>query len=389
MKCGKRFWKGCLGTTAVLSLLFSAPAGAASLSDYDEKVQEQLLDDVLEYNEIRARVTLFNPNMQQAQMTMDDSLEIYRNGMTEYKERAAELRRERDKAEEEGNLEAYMSYEMNAQILIQMANQYKDVVEGAERMSAQRSMVSAEDMLTRGVQQMVQGYAQLDLGCRTAAKGVELAEAALLSAQTQQSLGMATADDVKRAENSLETARTGLKAAEDSRSSLKSSICMMTGWPYDAEIQIGAVPEPDMEAVARIDLEADTEKAVNNNYDLISVRHGSRATSTPQQEMRDRNLKDGEAKVRISMESLYSTLMQQKAAKEGADAAWEAAQKERKALDQKYSLGMIGRLEYLQGELAYLQAQSAKLSSDIGMQKAYEDYLWQVKGLSISAAPEQ
>ena len=385
MKHRKNLWKRCLGAAAVLTLICSAPAGAASLSDYDEEVRERLLDNVLEYGEIRARVSLFNPSMQQTQMTMDDSLEIYRNGMTEYKERAAELRRERDKAEEEGDLEAYMNYEMNAQILIQIANQYEDVVEGAERMSAQRSVVSAEDMLTRGVQQMVQGYAQLEQGCRTAAKAAELAEAAFRSAQTRQSLGMATEDEVRAAENSLESAKAGLKAAEDSRNSLKSSICMMTGWDYNADIEIGPVPEPDMEAVRAADPETDTEKAVNNNYELISVRHGSRATSTPKQEMRDRNLRDGEAAVRISMESLYGALTEQAAAKEGADAAWEAAQKERAALDQKYGLGMIGRLEYLQGELTYLQAEGAKLASDISMRKAYEDYLWQIKGLSIAA----
>ena len=92
---------------------------------------------------------------------------------------------------------------------------------------------------------------------------------------------------------------------------------------------------------------------------------------------------DAETAVRISMESLYETLRQQVITWEGADASWQAAKKDRAALDQKYQLGMIGRLEYLQGELAYLQAESAKLSADISLQKAYEDYLWQVKGVSV------
>lgn len=386
MRKQKRLWIGCLGTAAILSFTAAAPARAASLSDYDEAAQQQILDDVLEYDEIRARVSLFNPSMQQAQLTMDDSLAVYRNGMTEYRERAAELRRERDKAEEDGDLEAYMTYEMNAQIMMQMAIQYEDVVEQAGHMSMQRSLVSAEDMLTRGVQQMIQGYAQLEQGCRTAAKGVELAQAAYEASLTQQGLGMATETDVKAAVNSLESARAGLQAAEDSRDSLKSSICMMTGWDYDADIRIGEIPAPDLEAIAGADLGADTEKAVNNNYELISVRHGGRVSSTPQQEMRDRNLQDGEAKVRISMESLYGTLQQQRAAREGAAAAWEAAEKERKALDQKYSLGMVGRLEYLQGELTYLQAESAMQAADISLRKAWEDYLWQVRGLSITTA---
>ena len=263
----------CLGVAAVMAVSSPAAAMAASLSDYDEATQEKLLDDTLEYNEIRALVSLFNPSMQQAQITMDDSLSVYRNGMTEYKDRAAELRREADKAEDDGDLQAYATYEMNAQIMNALANQYKDVVEQSERMSTQRSIVSAEDMLTRAVQQMVQGYAQLDLGCQVAEKGVELAQAAYDSALTQQSLGMATDADVKSAANSLASAQAGLKSAQDSRASLKSSICLMTGWDYDADITIGAVPEPDLEAIDSVDVASDTERAVNNNYDLVSLRH--------------------------------------------------------------------------------------------------------------------
>lgn len=381
----KSFSACCLGMAALMT--FSAPAAAmaASLSDYDEATQEKLMDDTLEYSEIRALVSLFNPSMQQAQITMDDSLSVYRNGMTEYKDRAAELRREADQAEEDGDMAAYATYEMNAQIMNELANQYKDVVEQSERMSTQRSIVSAEDMLTRGVQQMVQGYAQLDLGCRIAEKGVELAQAAYDSALTQQRLGMATDADVKSAANSLESAQAGLKSAQDSRASLKSSICLMTGWDYNADMTIGAVPEPDLEAIASVDVAADTERAVNNNYDLIAIRHQSRATSTPAQDTRDRNLQDTEAAVRIAMGSLYETLQQQKTAWDGANAAWQKAENEKAALDQKYQLGMVGRLEYLQGELTYLQAQSTKLTADINLRKAHEDYLWQVKGVTVAS----
>ena len=311
----------CLGLAALLAAASPGAVRAASLSDYDEETQAKLLDDTLEYSEIRARVSLYNPTLSQARITMDDAMAIYRNGMTEYKDRAAELRRKADEAEEDGDLLTYAAYEMNAQIMNELANQYKDVVEQSERMSTQRSIVSAEDLLTRGVQQMVQGYAQLDLGCTIAEKGVELAEAAYNSTVTQQGLGMATEADVKAAENSLASARASLASAQASRASLKSSICLMTGWDYDADITIGPVPEPDLEAIAAADLEADTEKAVNNNYDLIAIRHQSRATSTPAQETRDRNLRDTEASIRIAMGSLYETLQQQRAAKEGADAA--------------------------------------------------------------------
>ena len=173
-----RLYACCLGLAAAMAISSPAAALAASLSDYDEATQEKLLDNTLEYGEIRALVSIYNPSMKQAQLTMDDSLAVYRNGMTEYKDRAAELRREADKAEDEGDLQTYMTYEMNAAILVQIANQYKDVIEQSERMSTQRSIVSAEDMLTRGVQQMVQGYVQLDQGCKVAAKAVEMAEAA-------------------------------------------------------------------------------------------------------------------------------------------------------------------------------------------------------------------
>ena len=133
----------CLGLAALLAAASPGAVRAASLSDYDEETQAKLLDDTLEYSEIRARVSLYNPTLSQARITMDDAMAIYRNGMTEYKDRAAELRRKADEAEEDGDLLTYAAYEMNAQIMNELANQYKDVVEQSERMSTQRSIVSA------------------------------------------------------------------------------------------------------------------------------------------------------------------------------------------------------------------------------------------------------
>ena len=374
---------GSLCLAAVMAAMLAAPVQAASLSDYDEATRTRLQDQVLEYDEIPALVSLYNPDMQQAYVRMEDSLSVYRNGMTEYKNRAAELDREADKASENGDMAESMVYKTNEAAMRSMAKEYKKAVERAESVSSTRSLMQAEDTITMYVQQMVQGYAQMESGCRIGEKSVELAQAAYDSAVVQSGLGMASAGDVKAAENSLQTAQAGLRAAEEGKNAMKQNICMMTGWDYQADMTIAGVPELDLGQIESVNLQADTEKAINNNYELISIRQG-KANTTVTKNVRERNLSEKEQEIRISMTSLYETLRQKLSEKEGADAAWAAAQKEREALDRKQQLGMVGRLEYLQGELAYLQAESAKQAADLELRKAYEEYEWQVTGISVS-----
>lgn len=376
-----RRWSLCMA--AVMTAMLSVPAQAASLSDYDEAARIRIQDDVLEYDEIPALVSLYNPDIQQAYARMEDALAVYRSGMTEYKNRAAELDREAENASESGNVAESMVYQMNAAAMRTMAKEYKKAVERAESVSSTRSLIQAEDTVTMYVQQMVQGYAQMETGCEIAQKGVELAQAAYDSAVVQSGLGMASAADVKAAENSLQTAQAGLRAAEEGKNAMKQNICMMTGWNYQADMTIAAVPELELSQIESVNLQADTEKAINNNYELISIRQ-EKANTTVAKNVRERNLSEKEQEIRISMTSLYETLRQKLSEKEGADAAWAVAQKEREALDRKQQLGMVGRLEYLQGELACLQAESAKQTADLELRKAYEEYEWQITGISVS-----
>ena len=58
-----RLYACCLGLAAAMAISSPAAALAASLSDYDEATQEKLLDNTLEYGEIRALVSIYNPSM--------------------------------------------------------------------------------------------------------------------------------------------------------------------------------------------------------------------------------------------------------------------------------------------------------------------------------------
>ena len=382
-----RIGKNTAVLTALLavSMVFSAPAfGAEKPESMDDASWERLQDNVLEYDELEDRVANFNPTMLQIVRTIDDSYDTVSENAADYQEAANDFLRLYEDAVDEGDYESAYMYQINRRIALQMSSTYLKQ-ENRKDTIMDRNTRQYRKMFTSACQQLMVAYNQMAVNQATLEKQVELYGQMAALARTQGSMGMNTQTDILSAEANLHSAQSSLTQLNDQMASVKRSLLLMTGWDYDADITIGPVPEPDMEAIAAADLEADTEKAVNNNYDLIAIRHQSRATSTPAQETRDRNLRDTEASIRIAMGSLYETLQQQRAAKEGADAAWQKAVNDKAALDQKYQLGMVGRLEYLQGELTYLQAQSAKLSADISLRKAYEDYLWQVKGVSVAS----
>lgn len=54
------------------------------------------------------------------------------------------------------------------------------------------------------------------------------------------------------------------------------------------------------------------------------------------------------------------------------------------AADRKYSLGMMGKLEYLSAQAEFLTSKSNKEVADIELFSAMEKYDWAVKGLIMS-----
>ena len=155
----------------------------------------------------------------------------------------------------------------------------------------------------------------------------------------------------------------------------------MTGWSYDAQVDIGEAPVPDLSRIDGMNPENDLPTAIGNNYTLLGQRRAS-ANSTADRDAKMRTLDESEAKIKVQLDTLYQEVAQSKAAYEASLLALESANLTMAGNEKKYEMGMLGRLEYLQLKLAYLQQKMAADAASLNLVQAIENYNWAVEGLA-------
>lgn len=258
-----------------------------------------------------------------------------------------------------------------------------------------RSLDRSTNGVVQGVESMMNQYEQLLSQRQAAAKGVETAQKAAQVQQAMESQGMAVSADVLAAAAQLSGAQDQLSALDGAISQLHMTLCQFTGWGADGNPEIGPVPAADAAAVASIDVESDKEKAVNNNYNVISMRSSTgggmtmvqqhTTKTTTQKKNKIRNVEYTEDTVRSNIQTLYDTILEKKALYDSAATAWQGAQNTWNSVQVERQRGMLSDVQYLQQETAYLQAKSAMECADLELQQAMRNYEWAVKGVEVSA----
>ena len=382
--------RGCkralaLGLTGILTL--SVPFGAMAAIEKPEKMDDatwaRLQDNVLEYDEISDLVEYYNPTYRQ----IVEQIEINAQPM---EEAARELRKSADEMDSDAkdikDLDPVMYKGMREAV-----KGYRDAAERFDKAvtsvhnQTRHQLSRVKKMTVSGLQQMMIGYYQAMASREILDTAVALSQAAYESSITQQSLGMATATDVQAAEKALQSARGQLKTLDDTMTNLRQQMCVMTGWSYDADMQLGDVPAPDFAKVQAMDLERDLERAIGNNYTLIEQR-GISGKGDANRTAKFRIMDDTEAQVKIQLESAYQGILESRTAYEAANVAFQSAQITMNGNDLKYQMGMLGNLEYLQLKMAYLQQKAAARTAALSLTQALENYGWIVQGLEGQSA---
>ncbi len=382
--------RGCkralaLGLTGILTL--SVPFGAMAALEKPEKMDDatwaRLQDNVLEYDEISDLVEYYNPTYRQ----IVEQIEINAQPM---EEAARELRKSADEMDSDAkdikDLDPVMYKGMREAV-----KGYRDAAERFDKAvtsvhnQTRHQLSRVKKMTVSGLQQMMIGYYQAMASREILDTAVALSQAAYESSITQQSLGMATATDVQAAEKALQSARGQLKTLDDTMTNLRQQMCVMTGWSYDADMQLGDVPAPDFAKVQAMDLERDLERAIGNNYTLIEQR-GISGKGDANRTAKFRIMDDTEAQVKIQLESAYQGILESRTAYEAANVAFQSAKITMNGNDLKYQMGMLGNLEYLQLKMAYLQQKAAARTAALSLTQAIENYGWIVQGLEGQSA---
>ena len=396
-------------TAATMALLLAASVPFQTFAAEENPAgsycadQQRLADNQLDYDEIGARVKEYYGPIKSAYAMArgmkEDQGQIAVNTRTTADDLLSQAKAAEDLAKEQSGMEQMIS-KATARALRKSVNQLRTTANSLDRSlerksSSEKQIDRQANSLILNVEMMLNQYQQL-LSQRTiAAKGVELATAAKQLQDTMQAQGMAVDADVLSAAASLSSSQSQLNQLDAGIEQIRKMLCSFTGYDEAANPVFGEVPSADPSYIATVNVTEDKEKAVNNNYNLISLRSQTgggmtdlqirTSKTTTQTANKLRNVEYSEENVRSNIQALYDEMEEKNASYTAAKTAYESGQIAWQAAQIQKANGMLSNIQYMQQELAWLQAQSGYKCADLALQQALQNYKWAVAGVSVSA----
>lgn len=400
----KRTAAASLSVVLAASVPFTVLADQTDPNVAYEQEQQLLSDGHLDYSEIEGRVKNYYGPMKSAydmaKGMVEDQADIAVNERIMANDLLSQADVAEDMAEEQTGMDQAISA-ATAKALRQSARQMRNAASMMgqslkKTSSTERQVDRQANSLIMNVQSMMNQYEQLVSQRAMAAKGVELARTARALQDTMQSQGMAVDSDVLSAAASLSSAQSQLASLDAGMEQIYKLLCSFTGYDPASGVTFGAIPSADLAAIDAIDVNADKEKAVNNNYNLISLRSSTgggmtdfqaRTTkTTTQTENRLRNVEYSENTVRSDIQALYDQILEKRAAYDAAKTAYESGKMVWDAAQIQKQNGSLSQIQYLQQELAWLTAESGYHCAGLELQQAIQNYRWAVAGAAVSVS---
>ena len=365
--------------------------------------QERLTDNQLDYDEIGARVKEYYGPIKSAYNMVrgmtEDQGQIAVNERTMADDLISQARAAEDLAKDQTGMDQMIN-KATAKALRKTANQMRTMANNMDRSlsrknSSEKQIDRKANSLILNVEMMLNQYQQLQSQRTIAAKGVELATAAKQLQNTMQAQGMAVDADVLSAAASLSSGQSQLNTLDAGIEQICKMLCSFTGYDEASNPVFGEVPAADPSYIATVNVAEDKEKAVNNNYELISLRGQTgggmtdlqirTSKTTTQIANKLRNVEYSEENVRSNIQALYDAMEEKNSSYSAAKTAYESGQISWQAAQVQKANGMLSNIQYMQQELAWLQAQSGYKCADLALQQAIQNYKWAVAGASVSA----
>lgn len=381
--------------SAVPAFAGYAPTGPGAEPEpekYDAATLAKLQDNVLEYDELALRVREYNPNISEAWRKYGESKEDYQNMLTEL---------ESTYDDSMDNIDAVLKPLKQAEKLMpqlkgtvkqmsSLKSGYHSLVQGI------RDTVTNWDTSKRNTSQIRQYEKQVISGAQSAMIGyntivdnkvtletmVDLYQKQCDMYQRMAALGLVNQTDVVSAQTSLIGAKSQLASLQSQEDSVYRTLCLLLGYDTDSGVEIRNLPDFDMSRLDGMNLEADTKKAIGNNYTLIGQRTSAKGETNAQIAARLNAIEEGEQKLTIEMQRLYQDVLDKKAAYEAAMTGYEAAEKSNGAAQRQYQNGLLSEMQYVGTQISYNQKKAAKESAKLDLWTAMNAYDWGIEGLA-------
>jgi hypothetical protein len=393
----KGYLSACMAVTLALSTALPVygaagpgSTGTAIPDGMAEETWNRLYDQTIEFDELSDLVRYFNPDVKNIADSAGNELSNQQYIYDEMRRYIRDL-----------NDDAQALKDSGATGSVEGMTEYK-VLKGTAKAldSSAEKMNNGIKRINSGINKNVDRYSktfssaadQIMIGYNSALANRDMVQKALdlsVAGYEVQSLslkqGMATEADILAANKGVLAAQAALEQLDNTIDGLKRSLCLMTGYPADGAVQIGEVPQLDLSVISTLDLAADTEKAIGNNYDLIETRHGASNQTTTGVKNKEAGISEEEQNLTVAMQSYYQEILQSKIAYDAASTAYEKAVLEKQKADRSYQLGMLSKINYLQAQMAFSQAEGEKQSAYNTLYQAYNTYQWAVKGIVTSS----
>jgi len=200
-------------------------------------------------------------------------------------------------------------------------------------------------------------------------------EKQLAAAKLQKELGMITEAGMESVESSLKDVESGLKKLQETRKSIKQTFNVNLSQPYDTDIQIGEVPKVTNEQISAIVVDEDYKEALKKSY---GVRIGDAKSDIDKKNDEIRKFQNGFYRA-------YETILEKQKALEAEKVKMAVAEKNKKAADLKYKLGMMSAIQYETENSTYISKKAAYTQAENALFKAYQQYQWAKRGLIVNS----
>ena len=374
---------------------------------YDDATLETLKDNVLEYYEIEMLVDEYNATLKNLRETYSDTRNSYKDAVKLKSQIHSSAGAISEAAGEMSSMASMFKDSLGYQSML-TPGAYAEMLYASEMMNVQSEQVllqadtvtvvtpemlklkmidGTRAMLISGAQSAVIGYEQLLLGKETLTETIELLKEVYKSTEAQASLGMATSTAVLTARQNLESAEASMIDLDAKEVQIRSSLCKMLGWEYNASPEIRKAPSADLSRIDRMNPESDKQTAIANNFTLRynQMNLEELTDGSVDRENMERTIREQTAEISASLVNLYNDVIQKRNEYQTSIAAFELEKTKMEAAERKLAVGSIGRLEYLQQENAYKTKEIAVRTAELNLFQAMETYDWALKGnLSLS-----
>lgn len=377
--CG--FMVVCLGMTP-LQAFAQSPEFA-----YSAEKWAALRDDKLEFEEIADLVHEYNNTVIQNNLEYQDYKSKTRDDIAQdYYDRAEEIYGNIEYPDtDDSNYGSQMSAALNSKIQADnLMEQGDESVEDSETIKLGYDQTEAE--LVKQAQELMISYWNQYYSLESLRERKILAETSYQSELTRMGAGMSTQAKVLSAKEAVTSAEASILSQESSLEQTKQSLCLMLGWNYGSQVEIGELPEPDLDGIGAIDVDADVVKAQERNYSIrLTTKRLENARTTKVRDTLTQTLASQQRTVANYVKNAYDSLVLAQSGYHQALQAYEMEQVSMDSAERKLQAGTMTKNAYESQKSSYLTAAVTVRTQELSLLQAKLAYDWAVAGLASAA----